>query len=51
MSGVIRAVAVKEVRETLRDRRTLMTSLVLGPIFAPIFFILILKLALSRSVA
>jgi sodium transport system permease protein len=48
--NVIRAVMVKEVRETLRDRRTLITSLVLGPIFAPLFFILILKLALSRSV-
>ncbi len=44
-------VARKEIRETLRDRRTLITSLVLGPIFAPLFFILILKLALSRSVA
>ncbi|MDP9199133.1 MAG: ABC transporter permease [Pseudomonadota bacterium] len=51
MSGVVRTVMQKEVRETLRDRRTLMTSLVLGPIFAPLFFILILKLALSRSVA
>lgn len=51
MTGVIRTVMRKEVRETLRDRRTLMTSLVLGPIFAPLFFILILKLALSRSVA
>ena len=51
MSGVVCTVAVKEVRETLRDRRTLITSLVLGPIFAPLFFILILKLALARSVA
>ncbi|MEX2150179.1 MAG: ABC transporter permease [Steroidobacteraceae bacterium] len=51
MTGVIRTVMQKEVRETLRDRRTLMTSLVLGPIFAPLFFILILKLALSRTVA
>ncbi len=51
MTGVVRTVMQKEVRETLRDRRTLMTSLVLGPIFAPLFFILILKLALSRSVA
>ncbi len=49
--NAILTVARKEVRETLRDRRTLITSLVLGPIFAPLFFILILKLALSRSVA
>ena len=51
MSGVIATVAIKEVRETLRDRRTLITSLVLGPIFAPLFFILILKLGLARSVS
>lgn len=41
----------KELRESLRDRRTLVTSLVLGPVFAPLFFIMILKLALARSVA
>jgi sodium transport system permease protein len=40
----------KELREAVRDRRTLLTSLVLGPVFAPLFFILVLKLALSRSV-
>lgn len=51
MNAVIRTVMLKELRENLRDRRTLMTSLVLGPIFAPLFFILILKLALSRSIA
>lgn len=51
MNAVIRIVMLKELRESLRDRRTLLTSLVLGPIFAPLFFILILKLALSRSVA
>jgi sodium transport system permease protein len=51
----VKAVAVivmlKELRESLRDRRTLLTSLVLGPVFAPLFFILILKLTLARSVA
>jgi sodium transport system permease protein len=51
MNAVIRTVMLKELRESLRDRRTLMTSLVLGPVFAPLFFILVLKLALSRSVA
>ena len=51
MNAVIRTVMLKELRESLRDRRTLMTSMVLGPIFAPLFFILVLKLALSRSVA
>lgn len=41
----------KELTESLRDRRTLFTSLLLGPIFAPVFFILVLKLALAQSVA
>ncbi len=50
MIGAIRIVMLKELRESLRDRRTLVTSLLLGPVFAPLFFILILKLALARSV-
>lgn len=41
----------KELTETLRDRRTLVNSLLIGPILAPLFFIFVLKLALERSVA
>ena len=51
MIAAIRTVMVKELRESLRDRRTLVNSLLIGPILAPLFFILVLKLALSRSVA
>jgi sodium transport system permease protein len=51
MRPVAVIVMLKELRESLRDRRTLLTSLVLGPVFAPLFFILILKLTLARSVA
>ncbi len=51
MIHAIRTVMGKELREALRDRRTLMNSLLIGPVFAPLFFILVLKLALSRSVA
>jgi sodium transport system permease protein len=51
MSSALLTVMAKELRETLRERRTLVNSLLIGPIFAPLFFILILKLALSRSVA
>ncbi len=51
MIHAIRTVMVKELRETLRDRRTLVNSLLIGPVLAPLFFILVLKLALSRSVA
>ena len=43
-------VFIKELVDALRDRRTLVNSLLIGPILAPLFFILILKLALARSV-
>lgn len=51
MIRAIRTVMLKELRESLRDRRTLVNSLLVGPVLAPLFFILVLKLALSRSVA
>ena len=51
MIGAIRTVTKKELREALRDRRTLVNSLLFGPVLVPLFFILVLKLALSRSVA
>ncbi len=51
MIHAIRTVMSKELRETLRDRRTLVNSLLIGPVLAPLFFILVLKLALARSVA
>ena len=50
MITTIGTVMLKELRESFRDRRTLLNSLLIGPVFAPLFFILILKLALSRSV-
>ena len=51
MISTIRTVMRKELRESLRDRRTLVNSLLIGPVVAPLFFILILKLALARSVS
>jgi len=51
MITTLRTVMQKELRESLRDRRTLLNSLLIGPIIAPLFFILILKLALARSVS
>jgi sodium transport system permease protein len=50
MIGAVRTVMLKELRESLRDRRTLVNSLLIGPVFAPLLFILVLKLALARSV-
>jgi sodium transport system permease protein len=51
MIATILTVMRKELVESLRDRRTLVNSLLLGPVLAPLFFILVLKLALARSVA
>lgn len=51
MISTIRIVMQKELRESLRDRRTLVNSLLIGPILAPLFFIMVLKLSLARSVS
>ena len=51
MIGTMLTVMRKELREAFRDRRTLVNSLLIGPVFAPLFFIFVLKLALERSVA
>ncbi len=51
MIPTLAAVFRKELLETLRDRRTLLSSLVMGPLFAPLLFIGALSLSLERSVA
>ena len=40
----------KEVRENLRDRRTLINTLLTGPLFAPLVFVLIINAAVSRGI-
>jgi sodium transport system permease protein len=42
-------VFVKEFLENLRDRRTVMMALVVGPMFGPIVFSLMLQFALERT--
>jgi sodium transport system permease protein len=42
-------VFIKEFLENLRDRRTVLTALLLGPLFGPIFFSVMLQLSLDRS--
>ena len=39
----------KEFRENLRDRRTLFTALVFGPLFAPLLFAAVLSLMIQRG--
>ncbi len=51
MIGTLRAVFRKEFLETVRDRRALLSSLVMGPLFAPLMFLGILTLSLNQSVS
>jgi sodium transport system permease protein len=48
MRGIL-TVFAKEFLENLRDRRTVLTALLLGPLFGPIFFSVMLQLSLDRS--
>ena len=42
-------VFAKEVIDNLRDRRTLATALLMGPIFGPILFAFVISLSIERS--
>ncbi|MFC5741387.1 ABC transporter permease [Dyella tabacisoli] len=42
-------VFLKEVRENLRDRRTLISALLTGPLLAPLMFVMVLNIALQRE--
>ena len=46
---LIRAVFLKEVRDNLRDRRTLASALLMGPLFGPILFAFVINLSLKQS--
>jgi len=48
MNAVL-TVFLKEFRENLRDRRTLFTALVFGPLFGPLLFAGILQLSFKRT--
>ena len=47
----IRAVMQKEVVDNFRDRRTLMSALLMGPLFGPILFAFIINLSLKQSLS
>jgi sodium transport system permease protein len=42
-------VFIKECRESLRDRRVLLNSLVLGPLLGPLLFLVLLRLVVGRE--
>ena len=43
------AVFIKECRESLRDRRVLLNSLLLGPLLGPVLFLVIMRLVVGRE--
>jgi sodium transport system permease protein len=45
----VRAVFQKEVFDNFRDRRTLMSALIMGPIFGPILFAFVINISLKQS--
>ena len=45
----IRAVFQKEVIDNFRDRRTLLTALLMGPLFGPLMFAFVINLSLKQS--
>ena len=47
----IRAVFQKEVVDNFRDRRTLMSALLMGPLFGPILFAFVINLSLKQSMS
>ena len=43
------SVFVKEVIDNIRDRRTLASALIMGPIFGPLLFSFVINLSVERS--
>ncbi len=44
-------VFLKECRESLRDRRVLLNSLVLGPLLGPLLFVMLLRATITRELS
>ncbi len=47
----LRTVFAKEVRDNLRDRRTLLSALLMGPLFGPILFAFVINISLKQSLS
>ncbi len=41
----------KEVLDNVRDRRTLMSALLMGPLFGPVIFVFLINLSIERSLS
>ena len=51
MIRVLFAVFAKEVLDNFRDRRTLASALLMGPLFGPILFAFVINLSIERSLS
>ena len=49
MIAALLTVMRKELRETFRDRRTLVSSLLMGPLLGPLMLVGAMQLSLERS--
>jgi sodium transport system permease protein len=49
--STIRNVFAKEVTDNFRDRRTLMSALLMGPLFGPILFAFVINLSVKQSLS
>ncbi len=47
----ILAVLRKEVLDNLRDRRTLMTAIIMGPLFGPLLFGVVINMSIDRALS
>ncbi|MDE1894506.1 MAG: ABC transporter permease [Pseudomonadota bacterium] len=47
--GTVLTVFLKEVRENLRDRRTLISAFLTGPLLGPLLFVMLINLTLNRE--
>ena len=49
--NTIRTVFFKEITDNFRDRRTLLTALLMGPLFGPILFAFVINLSVKQSLS
>ena len=49
--STLRTVFAKEILDNFRDRRTLMSALLMGPLFGPILFAFVINLSLKQSLS
>jgi hypothetical protein len=49
--NTVRTVFFKEIIDNFRDRRTLATALLMGPLFGPILFAFVINLSVKQSLS